>query len=256
MERVDALNRGEFVNNLIKIIKGLSSTKKTASVAMNGQWGCGKSFVLDMLEKELSVFHSSLEDVEVKYFVFRYNCWQYDYYDEPIMAIVSALQDTIGKYEELIDEKHKNYTERFFAISRIVLELCRQLTLGNLGVDVKKLYTAYEGVEEKQDFDTCLSLTMAVNDLKDCLREIAEVRPVLIVVDELDRCLPEYAIKVLERLHHVFEGVPNTQVVLSIDKGQLENIVEQTFGKNTQTDQYLSKFINFYINLDEGQMNQ
>ena len=252
MERVDALNRGEFVNNLIKIIKGLSSTKKTASVAMNGQWGCGKSFVLDMLEKELSVFHSYPEDVEKKYFVFRYNCWQYDYYEEPIMAIVSALQDTIGKYEELIDEKHKNYTERFFAISRIVLELCRQLTLGNLGVDVKKLYTAYEGVEEKQDFDTCLSLTMAVNDLKDCLREIAEVRPVLIVVDELDRCLPEYAIKVLERLHHIFYGVENIVVLMAYDDTQIEHTVEEIFGKGTDVNNYLRKFVDYKLYLENG----
>ena len=34
MERVDALNRCEFVNNLVKIIRGLSNTKKTASIAL------------------------------------------------------------------------------------------------------------------------------------------------------------------------------------------------------------------------------
>ena len=72
------------------------------------------------------------------------------------------------------------------------------------------------------------------------------------MVDELDRCLPEYAIKILERLHHVFTDIPNVQVVLSIDKSQLEHIIKKTFGENTETQKYLSKFINFEVNLDEG----
>ena len=152
MERVDALNRCEFVNNLVKIISGLSNTKKTASIALNGQWGCGKSFVLDMLEEKLSVFHSSQRDDNGKYFVFRYNCWQYDYYEEPIMAIVSSLYDTLNKYEWLKDAKHQEYINKFMAISRVGLEFVRQLTLNKLDIDLEELKKSYDGENEKKDF--------------------------------------------------------------------------------------------------------
>ena len=197
MERVDALNRCEFVNNLVKIIRGLSNTKKTASIALNGQWGCGKSFVLDMLEEKLSVFHSSQQDADGKYFVFRYNCWQYDYYEEPIIAIVSSLYDTLNKYESLEDEKHPDYINRLFAISRVWLELAKQLTLNKLDIDLEPLKKAYNGKDETQEFDKYFTLNEAIEQYKCALGEVAKERPVLIIVDELDRCLPEYAIKVL-----------------------------------------------------------
>lgn len=84
--------------------------------------------------------------------------------------------------------------------------------------------------------------------------KLAKDRTILIVVDELDRCLPEYTIKVLERLHHIFEGIDNTIVVLSMDKNQISNIVNQIFGTE-DTDAYLRKFINFEISLDIGQVS-
>ena len=219
---------------------------------MNGQWGCGKSFVLDMLEEKLSVFHSSQVDTDGKYFVFHYNCWQYDYYDEPIMAIVSALQDTIKEYNVLQDSKYEECTEKIFAIFRVVLELCRQLTLDQLDVDVKELYKSYKGEDEKQDFDAYLSLTMVINDLKECLKEIAEEHPILIVVDELDRCLPEYAIKVLERLHHIFYGVENVVVLMAYDEKQIAHTIEEIFGHGTDVNNYLRKFVDYKLELDKG----
>ena len=256
MERVDALNRCEFVNNLVKIIRGLSNTKKTASIALNGQWGCGKSFVLDMLEEKLSVFHSSQRDDNGKYFVFRYNCWQYDYYEEPIMAIVSSLYGTLNKYEWLKDAKHQEYINKFMAISRVGLEFVRQLTLNKLDIDLEELKKSYDGENEKQDFDKYFTLNEAIEQYKCALGEVAKERPVLIIVDELDRCLPEYAIKVLERLHHIFYGVENVVVLMAYDENQIAHTVEEIFGKGTDVNNYLRKFVDYRVNLDTGNSTQ
>ncbi len=252
MEKIDALNREEFVNNLIKIIYGLTKTKKTASIAMNGQWGCGKSFVLNMLEEKLSVFHSSQADTDGKYFVFHYNCWQYDYYDEPIMAIVSALQDTIKEYNVLQDAKYADYTEKFYAISRVVLEIGRQIALNKLGIDFGELYKAYQDNNSKEYFDEYIFLTEAVKNLKESLSDIAKDCPILLVVDELDRCLPEYAIKVLERLHHIFYGVENIVVLMAYDENQITHTVEEIFGQGTDVNNYLRKFVDYKLELDKG----
>ena len=61
------------------------------------------------------------------------------------------------------------------------------------------------------------------------LQEIAEERTNVLVVDELDRCIPQYAIKVLERLHHIFYGLTNVVVVIAMDRNQLEHSVEEMF---------------------------
>ena len=51
-----------------------------------------------------------------------------------------------------------------------------------------------------------------MKELKSGLEEQSKDVTIVVVVDELDRCLPEYAIKVLERLHHIFGDTENTQV--------------------------------------------
>lgn len=40
------------------------------------------------------------------------------------------------------------------------------------------------------------------------------------MVDELDRCLPSYAIKVLERIHHVFNELENVVVIIAMEKNK------------------------------------
>ena len=81
---------------------------------------------------------------------------------------------------------------------------------------------------------------------------LAEDQTVILVVDELDRCLPEYAIKVLERLHHVFGDIPNMQVILAVDKNQLVQTISSLYGSNTSIERYLKKFIDFELSLYTG----
>jgi len=95
-----------------------------------------------------------------------------------------------------------------------------------------------------------------VSELKKELSKLAEKHAIIICVDELDRCLPEYAIKVLERLHHVFEDIDNLQVVLSIDKNQLDKTVKTIFGDDVNVAGYLTKFIDFTIKLPRGDIDK
>ena len=67
-------------------------------------------------------------------------------------------------------------------------------------------------------------------------KEYSKVIIPKVVVDELDRCIPQYAIKVLERLHHIFYGLDNVIVILAIDRRQLEHSVEEMFGINSLED--------------------
>ena len=108
--------------------------------------------------------------------------------------------------------------------------------------------------EDKYKFDELFAFNKTIEYVRNEIAKLAKDRTILIVVDELDRCLPEYTIKVLERLHHIFEGIDNTIVVLSIDKNQISNIVNQIFGTK-DTDAYLRKFINFEISLDIGEIS-
>ena len=80
MDRLDILNRDEFVDELVRILESISDNKSATSFAIDGDWGCGKSFVLDMLEEKLSSIQLE-ESSNDKYFVLRYNSWKFDYYE-------------------------------------------------------------------------------------------------------------------------------------------------------------------------------
>lgn len=97
--------------------------------------------------------------------------------------------------------------------------------------------------------------------MRKSLKEIAKDKTIVFVVDELDRCLPQYAIKVLERLHHITEGIDNFVTIIAIDKKHLLHSVADAFGydKNGEfkdSEKYLKKFVNFYIPLDSGAVDK
>ena len=86
----DILDRQPFIDKVISILEILSKEKRGISFAIDGDWGSGKTFVLEQLEKQLELVQSE-ETADDRYFLFHYNCWQYDYYDEPSVAIISAM---------------------------------------------------------------------------------------------------------------------------------------------------------------------
>lgn len=94
-----------------------------------------------------------------------------------------------------------------------------------------------------------------MHKLIDLIRSLSKDHTIVFLVDELDRCLPEYAIKVLERLHHLTEGQSNILTIISIDKNQLLSSVEQIFGFKDPK-KYLEKFINFEVKLDYGTVSE
>ncbi len=260
----DLLNRQEFVDRVIKIIELQSAQKKTSCFAINGKWGVGKSFVLTMLEGQLEKIQSEETSTD-KYMLFHYNCWQYDYYEEPLVAIVASMLDTIDEKERLIsDGAKKEILEKVKGLLKIVgsalLIKASDEIEQKTGIDIKELAEfvsnsediSTQKAEDITSFDSNFLFKKTLIKLQQTIRILSKDKTIVFVVDELDRCLPKYTIKVLERLHHIFEGIENVQVILSIDKSQLEHIIKKTFGDDTVTQKYLSKFINFEVNLDEG----
>lgn len=69
-----------------------------------------------------------------------------------------------------------------------------------------------------------------------------ESNPIVIIIDELDRCRPDYAVKTLETLKHFFD-IPGFVFILSIDEKQLKSSVKKLFGTDN-FDGYKRKFIN------------
>lgn len=261
---LDLLDRQPFVDQLIRVTELLSENKKNACYAINGDWGTGKSYVIDMFEQQIGEYGSE-ETTLNKYLVFHYNCWQYDYYDEPLVAIVASMIDGLDSQINLFHEADR---EKIKSVLRTIgWKLCLKagaLIERKIGINPSEVIHSLNNlsdevvsqIAEKNAFDPYFDFKKILKELSDEITSLSENQTILFVVDELDRCLPEYAIKVLERLHHVFHGIANLQVILAIDKNQLKHTVRKTFGENTSADKYLAKFIDFELRLSAGSFNE
>ena len=73
-------------------------------------------------------------------------------------------------------------------------------------------------------------------------------KPLVIIVDELDRCKPTFAVELIEVIKHLF-SVPKVVFVLAMHKPQLEEAIKNVYGKDIDSQSYLQKFIHLECDL-------
>lgn len=249
---LDRLNRANFVEALEKIIDKKFCDYDGFSFAIDGRWGCGKTFIINMLE----------ERIKDKYLVINFNCWKYDYHEEPVVAIMSVIADTLNRIAAEENPPKFVNKDTFKNIAKFLVGTGAKLIEAETNIDllgILELGREVINAEYKdmilKDFDTKDSLTKAIDVIIMALCLAHSEKKVLFIVDELDRCLPEYAIKVLERLHHVNEN-SKFVTMLSINKKELAGSIGKVFGRNENDDSfvdyYLQKFVGLVIPVPIG----
>lgn len=138
-KRLDLLNREEFVENVIKIVNQLSDIKRGCCFAIEGGWGVGKTFVIEKIEDRLKVIQSE-ETKSDRYFVFHYNCWQHDYYEEPAVAIISAMLASIKEDETLLSKDIDNTVKAGYKLAKEKIKEIAGLYIENkIGINLISL---------------------------------------------------------------------------------------------------------------------
>lgn len=241
----DVLDRASFVKQIIDLTMIVSENRKNCCFAIEGEWGSGKSFVLEKIQEDLDKEKAEGRD---RFFTVRYDCWEYDYYEEPVVAIISVLKDVLDSYLNLIPEGAKSFL--LDTAKNMITKAGVGILKSKLGVDIGECIG--ESKNDAELYDQYFGFREAIETVRNGIEEIAKDQTVVIVVDELDRCLPTYAIKVLERIHHIFNGLENVVVIIAMEKKQIENSLHQIYGEGMDVDQYLKKFISFSVKLDNG----
>lgn len=260
IDKEDVLNRGSFVERVTALAEVTSHNKQCCCFSINGRWGCGKTYVLDRIEKELLVRQNE-ETGRDRYFICHYNCWKYDYYEEPLIAIIAAILDATEKDKKILSPKVEDTVEAAItSAKRTLIALISEFSKNKVGVDlpevINQILEENDNNRRRRDNkvnDTFFDFNKAIQKTQENIKRVADTRTIVLVVDELDRCLPEYAIKVLERLHHLFDGMMNIVMIIAIDKQQLNHSLMQIYGENIDSDRYLRKFISFELTLDNGE---
>ena len=170
---VDLLNRQAIVDQMIHLLDILSDSRSSCTFALNGKWGSGKTFVLNMLEQQLREY----QDGE-KYIVFHYNCWQYDYYEEPLVAIIAAMLDSLNDQTNLFSpDTHESIRRKIAAAKPILKTIAASFAKNKLGVDPTDIFTladetvsateqAKEKMEDEHSYDQYYAFKEVIQSAK------------------------------------------------------------------------------------------
>lgn len=258
--------RDEFNRKPIaeKIITLLESDIDVSPLLIDGDWGTGKSEfcqkLINLMDKE-----KNLMDKE-KYYLVYVDAFKTDYMEEPLLALLAEIIKTCileGKTEEQ-NKEHKEKIKKIVSAAKFgiksVLKFGVNLLLSqNIGNAPEKYKEAVEGVIKELSEKTIEVSTEAllkeqveaeknIKALQDCLKEIAKDRSIIIFIDELDRCRPDYAIDMLEIIKHVFE-IDKIKIVLVANMKVIRLAVDHRYGHGVNSYSYLDKFIKFRITL-------
>ena len=251
---IDILNRENFIQTLYELITSYQKNNQVGGFAVYGNWGVGKTFILNKLEERLP---------SDTYMVLSYSAWEYDYYDEPLIALLAAIKDTLSQNGQY-DAYTKVFKEK---LPSILYSLTKITTLAIAGVNpvvasvIGKLLNVSEKFVESCNkesknlaFDEQSTFKSALTQFQNVLKELSKDRKIIFLIDELDRCLPQYQIKVLEHIHHLSKGI-DCICVYAISDEQLRHTVSNIFGQNVDFNGYMKKFIDFHLVLDNAQVD-
>lgn len=165
----------------------------------------------------------------------------------------------LDKADTMIDKKIEGVVKDSWKFARDILcNVAENFIQNKIGVNIVDIAEKINknGEErkcEERKFDTLFSFKKTLEETRKKMQEISISKTIVLVVDELDRCLPSYATKVLERMHHLFEGISNIIILYAIDSEQLHYSIQEIYGKNRRK-RYLKKFISFKFNLEIGEV--
>lgn len=257
---IDVLDRKESLDQILQLIEHYTLKKQSISFSIQGDWGSGKSWIINKVYNELYDIQD-FDNLGSKYCIFTYNAWDFDYYDEPLISLVISIYKQLNNENAVFikNEKTREKVKALFEkLKDSFLDELKPIPFIGKIITFKKAYNKLiEKRHEKiRKYDYHFDINQIMESTIKGLNKIVKERTLVIFVDELDRCLPEYAIKVLERMHHISKNVPNLQIIYSIDKKQIEETVRNIFGQKINASDYLKKFFGFSINLPIGFINE
>lgn len=246
----DLFGRKKFGIALANIVK---NSKAPLVISLDGNWGEGKSTFVKAWQKILD------EEKTPNIYI---DAFASDYVDDAFMVVAGAITDYVS--ENAPTKKSKEFIEKAKNVGAHVLSLSAKIGIRAISAGVIKEADVHEMSKIGEDISKDISSSaekyikdrltnhkaerQSIEHFKDflstipsSLREPSE-SPLTVIIDELDRCRPSFAVEMLEKIKHLF-SVPNVNFLLVINKTQLQESIKSTYGANINAHTYLQKFI-------------
>lgn len=235
-----------------------------STIAIDGPWGSGKSFVLKQiyyclchecvdhdryknastrygksksLQKEInnnsSVQTTLLPRIKAMY----YDAWANDNDLDPLISVLATIcQEAKIEHNNSVKEKISNLFKSF------------NFSFGIVNIDSDSIVDA---IFQKTEISSQISKRNQENDIRELFelaKSVYKAEKLIIIIDELDRCKPEFATRLLERVKHYF-NIPGVTFIFGINIQALNSLLTQQYGTQFDCSSYLNRFFDVRLSL-------
>lgn len=246
-DRLDRARYAEFLTDYL----ATEGKQRNYVLNLNAEWGAGKTWFIKRWYMELKQHYPTVY----------IDAWQQDFSDDPLLTVISSiieqLRDAAGNKLAVPD----GIKSKLLGLLKVGGKLVLKSAIKKAGLEDGDF--SVEGEDADKLVDTLCSNHKeryeSIQYLKQEIRQWVEGAvglsegkldyPAFILIDELDRCRPSYAVEMLETIKHIFD-IPRVVFVLATDTEQLQHAIKVIYGEGFDAQTYLGRFFKrrFYLN--------
>lgn len=268
--KVDLLNNEPIARTIVEMLR--KRPESPVTIGVHGDWGAGKSSVLEMIESQLAA--------DSRVLCLKFNGWRFQGFEDSKIALIEGIVTGLLEKRPALTKAAAVVKEIYHRID--LLKLAKR-TLG-LGIAVAGFHaghpqmtlmgiiTALEDTVKEPETFSKENVQKAIDSGNELLKDESKITNVpgeisgfrkafdellkeahidqlIVLIDDLDRCLPDTAIETLEAIR-LFVFTPRTAFVVAADEAMIEYAVRKHFpdlpdstGQQTYARNYLEKLI-------------
>lgn len=243
--KIKKVTREKDIKVLFDIINNRDDYKENSenglAILLNGSWGSGKTTFL----KEVEEYINNSSDYEL---FTNYNSYTYDFYENAYLPFFASIENKVKLGEDfgkLIRCTGKNVLKDIVSVSYAI---ANSVVKDKTGIDLNDIRNNIIEIQNEDYLKSFEDFKKCKEKIKGKLDKICKEKPQIIIIDELDRCKPSFAMETLEIVKHFFD-IENCIFIIAVDKLQLQESAKTIFGQGMNIEKYFSKFFDYQYNL-------
>lgn len=254
----DQIGRNTDIHAFVDI---LNSLEDSCSIALDGAWGSGKTFFVKQVKMILEScspieskseyseevktvwknYHSGKEPEFQAQLCVYYDAWENDNDGDPILSLVYSILQQVD--EETPFPKDNKIFEKVAALADCITGKSTTAVLESMKSD-----------SVLDDLRKSKSVHSTIAEFLDHLLDERANR-LIVIIDELDRCKPDYAVRVLEKIKHYFDNERIT-FVFAVNVQELQHTISSYYGSHFDSCRYLDRFFDLRIALPPANLQR
>lgn len=240
--------------DLIDLVKLLDSIEGPYSLLLDAPWGDGKTFFVKSLVEVLRAINprianmqdatvslkeitDKLEGIKTPFLPFYFNAWEYDFAEDPLSALLANMAIAFDKV---------GFTKEWSVRKCIASVIDASLSAVHLPA-ASNMVDAFSGESLIAAYENHALLRERIDELAE--QGILKVaNKLVVIIDELDRCRPDFAVRLLEQVKSLFQS-DNIIVIISADSLQLSHATAGLYGPGFDSQHFIERFFDLRLTL-------